>query len=234
MDTRPCARANLIPNGWQLPEPAELRRNNDSVVVTNYMSAIAHLHQRPRGRNDKTPTEENDAASTRSRRPHQKSSTAGNGTARPHPTNIPPSSSRFKSGKQTNGNFKTKSGICGRAIKATSLRRGLSDMERRGRSNSGNVLHIPCCACDAALFDTLAQEFLMLIFTGRPKDLQLALRRREQREMKNQKSNVANFLEVQWMCGKAPPRRHRGTPWKKAPNDCDHPPSVRSRREATR
>ena len=44
--------------------------------------------------------------------------------------------------------------------------------------------------------------------------------------MKNKKSNVANFLEVQWVRGKTSPRGNRGTPWKKAPNDCDHPPTA--------
>ena len=43
---------------------------------------------------------------TRSRRPRQKSYTEGNGTARLHPTNSTPSSSRFKSGKQMNGIFR--------------------------------------------------------------------------------------------------------------------------------
>ena len=49
---------------------------------------------------------------------------------------------------------------------------------------------------------------------------------RRQREMKDKKSNVANHLEAQWVRGKALPRGSRGTPWKKAPNDCDHPPNA--------
>ena len=69
------------------------------------MSAITHLHQRPRCTNDNTPAGDNDAASTRIRRSLQKSSTDGNGNARPHPTNISRSSSRFKRGKQMNGIF---------------------------------------------------------------------------------------------------------------------------------
>ena len=44
--------------------------------------------------------------------------------------------------------------------------------------------------------------------------------------MKDKKSNVANLLEAQWVRGKALPRGNRGTPWKKAPNDCDHPPTA--------
>ena len=57
-------------------------------------------------------------------------------------------------------------------------------------------------------------------------DIQLASRRRGQREMKHKKSNVANLLEALWVRGKALPRGNRGTPWNKAPNDCDHPPSA--------
>ena len=44
--------------------------------------------------------------------------------------------------------------------------------------------------------------------------------------MKDKKSNVANLLEGQWVRGKALPRGNRGTPWKKAPNDYDHPPTA--------
>ena len=44
--------------------------------------------------------------------------------------------------------------------------------------------------------------------------------------MKDKKSNVANLLEAQWVRGKTLPRGHRGTRWKKAPNDCDHPPTA--------
>ena len=78
----------------------------------------------------------------------------------------------------------------------------------------------------AAFFGTLSREFLMMIPMGRSEDIWLALRRREQREMKDKKSNVPNFLEAQWVRGKALPRDNRGTPWKKAPNDCDHPPNA--------
>ena len=61
---------------------------------------------------------------------------------------------------------------------------------------------------------------------GRSEDMRLALRRREQREMKDKKSNVANLLQAQWVRGKALPRGNWGTPSKKAPNDCDHPPNA--------
>ena len=59
------------------------------------------------------------------------------------------------------------------------------------------------------------------------------LQNAKQREAKNKKSNFANLPEVHWMRGKALPRGNRETPWKKAPNDCDHH-RVRSRSEATR
>ena len=88
------------PDGWQLPEIAEVYQNSGQGVATNHMSATAHLHQRPRCANDNTPAGDNDAASTGSRRQREKTSTNGHGTARPHTTNIHPPSSRFKSGKQ--------------------------------------------------------------------------------------------------------------------------------------
>ena len=44
--------------------------------------------------------------------------------------------------------------------------------------------------------------------------------------MKDKKSNVANLVEAWWVRGKALPRGNRGTPWKKTPNDCDHPPAA--------
>ena len=85
------------------------------------------------------------------------------------------------------------------------------------------MLYVRC----AAFFDTLSLGFLMLIPMGRSEDIRLALRRREQREMKNKKSNVANLLEAQWVRGKAFLRGNRGTPWKKAPE------RLRSRSEVT-
>ena len=93
------------PDGWQLPETAKLRQNNDQGFVTNYMSAIAHLHQRPRCTNDNTPAGDYDASSTRGYRPQHKTSSDGNGTSRSHPTNLPTPSSRLKSDKQMNRTF---------------------------------------------------------------------------------------------------------------------------------
>ena len=91
----------LDPDGWQLPEIAEF----DQGFVTHYMSAIAHLHQRPRCTNDNTPAGNNDAAYARSRRPQQKTSSDGNGTVRFLPTNLSTSPSRFRSDKQMNCTF---------------------------------------------------------------------------------------------------------------------------------
>ena len=49
----------------------------------------------------------------------------------------------------------------------------------------------------------------MLISMERSEDIPLAMRRREQLEMKDKKSSVANLLEAQWVRGKALPRGNR-------------------------
>ena len=119
--------------------------------------------------------------------------------------------------------FRTITGICGRALEATSPREthrhGTLWTIKQWKRLAHYLLNVQC----AAFFDTLSQEFLMLIPMGRSEDIRLALR---QREMKNKKSNVANLVEAQWVRGKALPRGNRGTPWKKTPNDCDHPPAA--------
>ena len=119
--------------------------------------------------------------------------------------------------------FKPMSGIFARALDATSpgetQRHGILRTVKQWKRLAQYMLYVQC----AAFFDTLSRELLMIIHTGRSEDILLALRRREQREMQNKKSNVANFLEVQWVRGKTLPRGNRRTPWKKAPNDCDHP-----------
>ena len=181
------------PTGWQFPEIADSSQNEDQGVLTNYMSDIDHLHLRPRRMNDNTPTGDHDATSTRSSRPLQKTSSHGNGIAKSHLTNIYTSSSRFRSGKQMN----SASGMFGRAMEAASLgeitRHGTLWTTKQWKRLAHCLLYVPCAAC----FDTLAWEFLMLIPMGRAEDIQLALRRREQREAKNKKSNVANLTEVQ-------------------------------------
>ena len=68
------------PDGWQLPEIAELCQNNDQGFLTNCMSVIAHLHHSPQ---QKVPSNDNE-------------------TARSHRTNLLTSSSRFKLIKQMN------------------------------------------------------------------------------------------------------------------------------------
>ena len=93
------------PDGWQLPGISELCQNNDEGWATNYVSVIDPIYQRPRGTDDDTPAGNHDAASTRSNRPRQKTTSNGNGPARSHPTNLPTSSLRFKSGEQTHGAF---------------------------------------------------------------------------------------------------------------------------------
>ena len=69
------------------------------------MSVFAHMYQRPRCMDDDTPAEDCVPASTRSRRPRQKTTSNDNGPTRSHPTNPPTTSSRLKSGKQMHGAF---------------------------------------------------------------------------------------------------------------------------------
>ena len=107
--------------------------------------------------------------------------------------------------------FKTMSGIYGRALDATrpgeAQRHGTLWTIKQWKRLANYMVYVRC----AAFFDTLSREFLMLIPMGRSEDIRLALRRREQREMKDKKSNVANLLEAQWVRGKALPRGNRGT-----------------------
>ena len=88
--------------------------------------------------------------------------------------------------------FKTMSGIYGRALNATSP----GEAERHGTlwtiKQWKRLAHYTVYVRCAAFFDM-----------GRSEDIRLALRRREQREMKDKKSNIANFLEAQWVRGKA-------------------------------
>ena len=106
--------------------------------------------------------------------------------------------------------FKTMSGIYGRALNATSpgeiQRHGTLWTIKQWKRLAHYMVYVRC----AAFFDTLSREFLMLIPRGRSEDIQLALRRREQREMKEKRSNVANLLEAQWVRGKALPRGNWG------------------------
>ena len=118
--------------------------------------------------------------------------------------------------------FRTMSGIYERALDATcpgeTQRHRTLWTIKQWKRLAHYMLYVRC----AAFFDTLSREFLMLIPTGQPEDIWLALRRREKREMKHKKSNVANLLDAQWVRGKALPRGNRVTPWNKAPNtDCD-------------
>ena len=110
--------------------------------------------------------------------------------------------------------FKTMSGIYGRALNTTSpgeaQRHGTLWTIKQWKRLAHYMVYVRC----AAFFDTLTREFLTLIPMGRSEDVRLALRRREQREMKEKKSNVANFLEAQWVRGKALPRGNRRTLWK--------------------
>ena len=49
-------------------------------------------------------------------------------------------------------------------------------------------------------------------------------KKKKKRKKQKKKSNVANLPVAHWVRGKALPRGNRRTPWKKAPNHCNHPP----------
>ena len=93
--------------------------------------------------------------------------------------------------------------VFGRALDATSP----GETERHGTlwttKQWKRLAHYMVCVRSTAFFDTLSGEFLMLIPLGRSEDIRLALRRREQRKVKNEKSSVANLLEAQRVRGKA-------------------------------
>ena len=163
---------------------------------------------------------QHDPASTRSCRPRQKTTSNDNGPARLHSTIFPPHLFGSRVVNKCRVLFKTLSGIHGRALDATSP----GETRRHGTlwtiKQWKRLAHYRVYVRWAAFFDTLSREFLMLIPMGRSEDIQLALRRREQREM-DKRSNVANLLEAQWVRDKALPRGNPGTSWKKAPNDCN-------------
>ena len=161
------------PDGWQLPETAELCQNNDQGFATNDMSAIALLHPKRRCTDDSSPAGDNDAASARTRRLQQKIPSDGNGTARSHPTTFPL--------------FRNMSGIFGRSIEATNpgkaQRPGTFWTLKQWKRLAHYLLYVLC----AAFFDTLARELLVLIPMGRPEDIQQAVRRRATRNEEQEK-----------------------------------------------
>ena len=174
------------PDGWQLPGITDLCQNNDEGCATNCMSVIAHVYQTPQRMDDDTPVRDHDPAPTRSCRPRQKTTSNGNGPARSQPTNLPTSSPRFKSGTQTHGAFQNRERDIGRALVATNpgetQRHGTLWTIKQWKRLAHYMVYVRC----AAFFDTLSREFLMLIPMGRSEDIQLALRRREQRDDEGQ------------------------------------------------
>ena len=108
----------------------KLCENDDKGFATNYLSAISHLHKRPRCRNDCTPTGDHDVASTRSCRPRPKTAPDGDEIARSRPTNVLTSPSRFKRDEQMNSNFQNREQPPGR-----------DSTTRNVRSNRGDVSH---------------------------------------------------------------------------------------------
>ena len=126
--------------------------------------------------------------------------------------------------------FKTMSVIYGRALDATSLaetqRHGTLWTIKQWKRLAHCMLFVRC----AAFLDTLSREFLMLIPTGQLEDIWLALRRREQREIK---SKVSNLLEAQWCARQRLSARQQensveeGTERLRSSTDCD--PEARQR-----
>ena len=180
-------------------------------MVGSSQKSRAHVYRRPRRMDNDTSAGDHEPASTRSCRPRQKTTSNDNGPARSHPTIFPTSSLRFKSGKETHGTFQNHE----RELWTSSQR-----YQSRRDSTAWNTVDDQTVETTRTLHGVrvmrgilrhLSREFLMLIPVGRSEDIQLALRRREQREMKDKKSNVANLLEAQWVRGKALPRGNRGT-----------------------
>ena len=137
------------PDGWQLPEITELCQDNDQGCGTNYMSAIAHLHQRPRCMDNihqqETMTQHPHPVADHGRRQHL--------TATDPRDLIRQSFPLHHLGRRVVNKctvlFKTMGGIYGRALSMLPVPGRLNGMEHCGRSNSGNASHTTWCTCDA-------------------------------------------------------------------------------------
>ena len=215
------------PDGWHLPGVSELRQNNDEGCATNYRSVIDHLYQRPRGTDDDTPAGDHDSASTRSCRPRQKTTSNGNGPVRSHPTHLPTSSPRFMSGKQMHGAFQNHE----RDIR-TSSRGDLS----RGDSTAWNTVYDQKVETPRTLLAVRAMRGILRhpvsgisdvdphrTIGGHPACIATTGATRDEGQ---RKAMLRIFRRLNGVRGKALPRGNQGTPWKKAPNDCDHPPAA--------
>ena len=99
-------RADLFdPDCWLLPEITELCPDNDEGFTTNYMSVIAHVHQKIRGMDDDTPAGNHATASTHGCRPQQKTTPSVDGPTRFQTTNQPTTLLLSKSGEPMHGVF---------------------------------------------------------------------------------------------------------------------------------
>ena len=76
------------PDGWNLPEISELCPANDEGHAINFMSVIAHAHQKTRSMDDYTPVGDDDPALTRSCRPRQLTTTNVDGPTRSQTTHL--------------------------------------------------------------------------------------------------------------------------------------------------
>ena len=184
------------PDGWQLPGITELCQNNDEGCATNYMSVIAHVCQRPRCMDNDTPAGDHDPAPTRSCRPRQKTTSNGNGPTRSHPTNLPTSSTRFKSDKQMNGALQDHERDIGTSSRGD---------QSRGDSTAWNTVDDQTVETPRTPHGVRAMRGFLRHPVSGISDVDphgtigghpACVARREQREMKDKKSNVANLLEV--------------------------------------
>ena len=190
-------RADQIdPDGWQIPETTGVQTTmkdsqqstcQSSLTYTRKLLARTTIHQQ------ETMTQHPHTVADHGRTQHRMSTDLYDLKQPTYPRRHLGS----RAENQRMAFFRTMSGICGRALDATSpgetQRHGTLWAVKQWKRLAHDMLYVRC----AAVFDTLSREFLMLISTGRSEDIRRALRRREQREMKNKKSNVSNFLEVQ-------------------------------------
>ena len=142
--------AQFDPDGWQLPEITDMCQNINEGCATNYMSVIAHVYQRPRCMDDDTPAGDHDPAPIQSCRPRRKTTSNGDGPTRSRPTNV---SSHHHGSRMVNKCkmlFKTMSGICGRALDATSpgkaQRHGTLWTIKQWKRLAHNMLYVRCAA----------------------------------------------------------------------------------------
>ena len=214
------------PDGWQLPEITELCQDNDEGCGTNYMSVIAHVYQRPRCMDNDTSAGDHDPAPTRSCRPRQKTTSNGNGTREISSDNLFPLhhlGSRVVN--KCTVLFKTTSGIYGRALSMLPVLGGSTAWNTvddqtvetprtlHGVRAMRGTLHPVSGISDVDPHGTIGRHLACIATTGAT--------RHEGQEEQCCESSAGPVGAWQSLT-----ERQLGTPWKKAPNDCDHPPNA--------